>query len=96
MISSKAYILVETKKNFYYFWHFQNPSQMGFALSKTTFNRNVFSKIFDFRALGVHKLFIRDKHIFVTRSYLLRKSAKEKCPIDISFFVPDGQVFFTN
>ena len=69
---------------------------MGFTLSKTTFNRNVFSKTFDFRALGVHKLFIRDKHIFVTRSYLLRKSAKEKCQMDISFFASDGQVFFTN
>ena len=51
---------------------------MGFTLSKTTFNLNVFSKIFDFRALGLHKLFVRVEHIFVTRSYLLRKCAKKK------------------
>ena len=95
MIPLKAYILVETKKNFHCCWLFQNPSQMGFTLSKTTFNLNVFSKIFDFRALGVHKLFTRDEHI-VTRPYLLRKSVKEKCWMDISFLVSDGQVFLTN
>ena len=96
MIPLKAYILVETKKNFYCCWLFQNPSQMGFTLSKTTFHLNVFSKIFDFRALGVHKSFVRDEHIFVTRSYLSIKSAKEKCRMDISFLVSDGQVFLTN
>ena len=69
---------------------------MGFTLSKTTFNLNVFSKIFDFRALGLHKLFVRVEHIFVTRSYLLRKCAKKKCWMDISFLVSDGQVFLTN
>ena len=57
---------------------------MGFKLSKTTFNLYVFSKIFDFRALGLH---IRDEHIFVTRSYPLRKCAKKKkCRMDISFW----------
>ena len=96
MIPLKAYVLIETKKNFYCCWHFQNPSQMGFTLSKTTFNLNVFSKIFDFRALGVHTVFVRDEHIFVTRSYQLRKSAKEKCRMDISFLVSDRQVFLTN
>ena len=69
---------------------------MGFTLSKTTFNLNVFSKIFDFRALGVHTVFVRDEHIFVTRSYQLRKSAKEKCRMNISFLVSDRQVFLTN
>ena len=49
---------------------------MGFTLFKTTFNLNAFSKIFDFRALGLH---IRDEHIFVIRSYLLRKCVKKKC-----------------
>ena len=49
---------------------------MGFTLSKATFNLNVFSKIFDFRALGLHKLFVRDKHIFVTRSLILRVQRK--------------------
>ena len=69
---------------------------MGFTLSKTTFNLKLFSKIFDFRALGLHKLFARDEHIFVIRSYLLRKSAKKKCRMDTSFLVSDGQVFLTN
>ena len=69
---------------------------MGFTLSKTTFNLNVFSKIFDFRALGVHELFVRNEHTFVTRSYLLRKSANKKCRMDMSFLVSDGQVFLTN
>ena len=69
---------------------------MGFTLSKTTFNLNVFSKIFDFRALGLHKLFVRVEHILVARSYLLRKCAKEKYRMDISFLVSDGQVFLTN
>ena len=87
MIPLKAYVLVETKKNFYCCWHFQNPSQMGFTLSKTTFNLNVFSKIFDVRVLGMHKLFVRDEHIFVTRFCLLRKSAKKKCRMDIPFLV---------
>ena len=45
---------------------------MGFTLSKTTFNLNVFSKTIDFRALGFHKLFVRVQHIFVARSYLLK------------------------
>ena len=56
---------------------------MGFTLFKTTFNLNAFSKIFDFRALGLH---IRDEHIFAIRSYLLRKCVKKKCQMDISFF----------
>ena len=55
-----------------------------------------FPKIFDFRALGLHKLFIGDKHIFVTRSYVLKKCAKKKCQMDISFLVSDGQVLLTN
>ena len=69
---------------------------MGFTLSKTTFNLNVFSKIFDFRALDVHKSFVRDEPIFVTRCYLSIKSAIEKCRMDMSFLVSDGQVFLTN
>ena len=69
---------------------------MGFTLSKTTFNLNVFSKTIDFRALGLHKLFARVEHIFVTRSYLLKKCAKKKCPMDISFLVSEGQNFLTN
>ena len=85
MIPLKAYILVETKKN-YCCWLSQNPSQMGFKLSKTTFNLNVFSKLFDFRALGVHKSFVSDEHIFVTRSYLINKVGKGK--------VSDGHIIF--
>ena len=50
---------------------------MGFTLSKTTFNLNVFSKTIDLRALGLHKLIVRVEHIFVTRSYLLKKCAKK-------------------
>ena len=59
---------------------------MGLTISKATFNLNVFLKIFDFRALSLHKLFVRDKHIFVTCSYVLRKCAKKK--------VPDGLIIF--
>ena len=69
---------------------------MRFTLSKTTCNLNVFPKIFDFKALGLNKLFVRDEHIFATRSYLLRKSAKIKCRMGILFFVSEGNVFLTN
>ena len=46
-----------------------------------------FSKIFDFRGLGLHKLFVGDKHIFVTRSYVLRKCAKKSVGWTIIFGV---------
>ena len=69
---------------------------MRFTLSKTPFNLNVFPNIFDFKALGLDKLFVRDEHIFATRSYLLRKSAKKKCRMDILFFVSEGNVFWTS
>ena len=59
---------------------------MGFTLSKTTFNLNVFSKLFDLKASGLHKLFVRDEHIIATRSYLIRKCAKKK--------VSDGHIIF--
>ena len=58
---------------------------MGFTISKVTFDFNVFSKIFDFRALGLHKLFVRDKHICY--SFLCtKKVCKEK--------VSDGHIIF--
>ena len=49
-----------------------------------------FQKKIDSRDLGLHKLFVGDEHIFVTRLYLLRKCAKKKCRMDMSFLVSDG------
>ena len=55
---------------------------MGFTLFKTTFNLNAFSKIFDFRALGLH---IRDEHICYSL-LSIKKVCKEK--------VSDGHIIF--
>ena len=95
MIPLKAYILVETKKNLLLL-AFSKSFSNGFSLPKATFNLNVFSKKIDSTALGLHKLLVRDEHIFVTRFYLLRKCAKKKCRMGMSFLVSDGQVFLTN
>ena len=55
---------------------------MGFTLFKTTFNLNAFSKIFDFRALGLH---IKDEHICYSL-LSIKKVCKEK--------VSDGHIIF--